>query len=141
MLSNMSERPRFENPVQFNREEESVVAIPAAWSGNDHVLSIHADGGRTVKGRIDINPKSGTINSIHVMPSFRRQGVATRLVEEARSLSEQFDGVMAPTIEGSYLTDRGRDFFREMEGRGVLPTNLADRLPRAGNDGQGNYRD
>jgi GNAT superfamily N-acetyltransferase len=141
----MSKRKPFEQPIQFDTDEEDEygIAIPAGGYGpfdsRDHIVSLHTPQ-HEVKGRIDVDPESGTINSIEVRKPFRRQGVGTRLVQEARALSEQFD-VVAPTIQGSTVTDRGRKFFRQMESRGVLPTNIADELPRAGNDGRGSYRD
>ena len=141
----MSERRPFEHPIQIGNDskEDHIVAIPAGGYGpfasRDHIVSVLSPTDE-LKGRMDFDPESGTINNIEVKRQFRRQGVGTRLVQEARRLSTQFD-MVAPTLEGSTLTNRGRMFFREMESRGVLPTSLADELPQAGNGGRGNYQD
>jgi len=91
--------------------------------------------GDTPLGQMDYNSSTGTIDSIHVDPEHRRQGVAKDMISFGRQLSQQFD-VVHPTFAGSTVTDRGRALARSVEG-----SQVADNLPSAGNDGRGAYED
>ena len=83
------------------------------WAGSS------SDPGTRPIASLSWHHKTGEILGLHTEPEFRRQGVATRMLQEGRRISSETRGVTKPK-HSSYRTTSGEAWARS----------TGDRLPK-----------